>query len=102
MPPAFLPDGAALRMWALSAGRWTDGGYLLPVDPEAPGTHAPLADALLRCGLPTTAPTAKAEVAGLRVVGRRRLARLLELVGPAPGPGCADHWPAVSRMRAVS
>ncbi|MCG8919856.1 hypothetical protein L6E12_29210 [Actinokineospora sp. PR83] len=102
VPDCFLPDGAALRMWVLAAGRWTEGGYLLPLDPAAPHTHAPLAEALLRCGLPATAPTAKGEVPGLRVVGRRRLARLLELVGPPAGPGCADQWPAVSRMRAVS
>ncbi|OLR89730.1 hypothetical protein [Actinokineospora bangkokensis] len=102
VPPGFLPDGGVLRMWVLAAGRWTDGGYLLPVDPAAPATHGPLAEALERCGLPTTAPTAKGEVPGLRVVGRRRLGRLLELVGPPAGPGCADVWPAPSRMRVVS
>ncbi|GAA2988076.1 hypothetical protein LV75_003225 [Actinokineospora diospyrosa] len=102
VPAGFVPDGAALRMWVAAAGRWADGSYLLPLDPAAPGTHEPLAAALAQCGLPATTYQSGDEGPALRLVGRRRLGRLRELVGPPAGAGCADQWPAVSRMRAVS
>ncbi len=102
VPPGFAPDGAALRMWVLAAGRWTEGAYLLPLDPDAPDTHEPLVSALARAGLPAAMRSSAAGGPALRVTGRRCLARLLELVGPPAGPGCADQWPAVSRMRVVS
>ncbi|CRK61086.1 hypothetical protein [Alloactinosynnema sp. L-07] len=99
VPGGFTPDGATLRMWVLAAGRWVDSGYLLPLDPAAPQTHEPLLDALGRCGLPATM---LAGGSGVKIIGRRRLGRLSELVGPPVDAGCGDHWPAVSRMRVVS
>ncbi|WP_436493322.1 hypothetical protein [Actinokineospora sp. HUAS TT18] len=99
VPGGFTPDGATLRMWVLAAGRWVDSGYLLPLDPSAPQTHEPLLDALARCGLPATM---QADGLGVKIIGRRRLGRLSELVGPPVDAGCGDHWPAVSRMRVVS
>lgn len=101
VPEGFTPDGAALRMWVLAAGHRLDNGYLLALDPDAPHTHLPLVSALARCGLPV-AEHAGERGPGLRVTGRRRLARLVELVGPPAGPGCADQWPAAARMRVVS
>jgi len=99
VPGGFTPDGATLRMWVLAAGRWVDSGYLLPVDPAAPQTHGPLLDALARCGLPATM---QADGGGMKIIGRRRLGRLSELVGPPVDAGCVDHWPSGSRMRVVS
>ncbi|MGW5050592.1 hypothetical protein [Actinokineospora sp. NPDC004072] len=97
VPDGFTPDGNALRLWALAAGRWTDGGYLLGLDQLAPHTHDRLVEALARCGLP-----ASAHSGGLRIRGRRRLARLGELVGRSPGPGCDALWPTGAEMRVVS
>ncbi|PPK65777.1 hypothetical protein CLV40_11237 [Actinokineospora auranticolor] len=102
VPVGFAPDGAVLRMWVLAVGRWQDGTYLLPLDGAAPGTHEPLRAALARAGLPAAMYTTGDGDPALRLVGRRRLARLRELVGPPAGPGCADQWPDVSRMRVVS
>ncbi|MGQ0837191.1 hypothetical protein [Actinokineospora sp.] len=102
VPDCFVPDGAALRMWVLAAGRWVEGSYLLALDAEAPETHEPLLDALARTGIPAAKHVGKDDGPGLRVSGRRRLARLLELVGPPACAGCAEYWPAVSRMRVVS
>ncbi|WP_246009628.1 hypothetical protein [Actinokineospora cianjurensis] len=102
VPAGFVPDGAALRMWVAAAGRWADAAYLLPLDPDAPGTHEPLLFALAQCGLPATMYRTDEVGPALRLIGGRRLGRLRELVGPPAGTGCAEQWPAVSRMRAVS
>lgn len=99
VPGGFTPDGATLRMWVLAAGRWDNNGYVLPVDQAVPDSHEPLRESLARCGLPATM---QADGSGLKIVGRRRLARLRELVGPLVDPGCGGQWPDVSRMRVVS
>ncbi|MGX7825735.1 hypothetical protein ACTG9Q_11645 [Actinokineospora sp. 24-640] len=100
VPAGFTPYGAVLRMWVMAAGGWVEGGYRLAIDPAAPHTQGPLLAALARCGLPATAHDGDGP--GVRITGRRRLARLLELVGPPAGPSRPDHWPAAVRMRVVS
>ncbi|GGS17009.1 MULTISPECIES: hypothetical protein [Actinokineospora] len=97
VPDDFTPDGNTLRLWTLAAGRWTDGGYLLGTDGLAPHTRDALVAALGRCGLPASAYSG-----GLRIRGRRRLARLGELVGRSPGLGCDAQWPTGTEMRVVS
>ncbi|QFZ16320.1 hypothetical protein EKG83_01560 [Saccharothrix syringae] len=94
VPPDFTLDGGVLRLWALAAGRWVESGYFLGLDADAPGTHEPLRKALASSGLPSTLLAGRADGPALRVVGRRRLERLAELVGRAPR-GVADRtWPA--------
>ncbi|MCC8248111.1 hypothetical protein [Saccharothrix luteola] len=96
VPPDLTLDGAALRLWALTSGRWVESGsgYLLGLDPEAPDTHEALRKALATSGLPSTLLTGKAGGPALRVVGRRRLERLAELVGRAPRGVAERTWPA--------
>jgi hypothetical protein len=84
-------DGPALRMWALAAGRPDDrGGYLLALDPHAPETHLPLIAAATRAGLP---PARVGRGSALRISGTRRVARLVELVGPVPPGAATAEWP---------
>ncbi|MEU7475156.1 hypothetical protein AB0A63_04175 [Lentzea sp. NPDC042327] len=90
VPAGFELNGAVLRVWALAAGSWSESAYLLGLDPNAPQTHAPLQNALLQSGLPCTLVGAPA----LRVTGRRRLARLAELVGSPPHGVAMSTWPA--------
>lgn len=96
VPPGFTLDGAALRLWALASGRWVESGsgYLLGLDPDAPDTHEALRKALATSGLPSTLLTGKAGGPALRVVGRRRLERLAELVGRVPRGVAERTWPA--------
>lgn len=95
VPERFALDGVTLRMWALVAGRWSESGYLLGLDPLSPHTHQPLVDALVLAGMPVGLVDAAAGGPAARVTGRRRLARLVELVGDVP-PGLPAHdWPAV-------
>jgi hypothetical protein len=91
VPRGWQLDGAALRLWALSAGRPDErGGYLLELDPDAPATHDPLIAAATRAGIP---PARVEERAALRISGARRVQRLVELVGPAPARITGTDWP---------
>lgn len=98
VPAGWQLDGAALRLWALSAGRSDErGGYLLLLDPEAPQTHLPLVAATTRLGIP---PARVGDGTVLRISGTRRVQRLVELVGPVPR-GVADaDWPRCWGRRA--
>ena len=97
VPAGFQLDGAALRLWALAAGcADLRGGYLLLLDPDAVDTHGPLVAATTRAGLPPARVAAgECGVPGpaLRIHGARRVARLVELVGPAPFGLDASDWP---------
>lgn len=91
VPREWQLDGAALRMWALAAGRPDErGGFLLALDPHAPQTHLPLVAAATRLGIP---PARLSRGPALRVSGARRIARLVELVGPAPPRVPPTGWP---------
>ncbi|QGK68412.1 hypothetical protein GIY23_01530 [Allosaccharopolyspora coralli] len=96
VPPTFAPHGNALRIWALASGHLEPGGYVLGLDPHAPDTHAPLLDALGRAGLPAKSLGVRGGGPALRVTGRRRIARLAELVGPVPNGAIERTWPWVS------
>ena len=93
VPKGLAMDGATLRIWALAFGRWVDSGYLLGLDERAPDTHEPLVQAVTRIGLPAHLLGIRGGGPGLRVNGRRRIGRLVELVGDAPVPAAEPHWP---------
>ena len=89
VPAEWQLDGPTLRLWALSAGEPDGhGGYLLALDPHAPQTHQALIAAATRAGLP---PARRGAV--LRISGTRRVARLVELVGPPPPRMPDGAWP---------
>lgn len=96
VPADLTPNGGVLRVWALSAGRLEPGGYVLGLDPHAPDTHAALVSALGRAGLPAKVIGPRGGGPALRVTGRRRIARLAELVGPTPVGAIERTWPLVS------
>ena len=96
VPSEFELDGAVLRFWALVSGGWVDSAYALGLDPDAPETHEPLLAALIGSGLPATLVSGPSGGPVLRVIGRRRLARLAELVGEPPRGVAEGDWPAAS------
>ncbi|WP_132992392.1 hypothetical protein [Gordonia zhaorongruii] len=94
MPDGWTPSARALRLWVLAAGRHDGPHYLLGLDYSAPGTHAPLATALMRVGIAPTLIGVRGHAPALRVSGRKRLARLHETVGAAPvGTDARQAWP---------
>jgi hypothetical protein len=92
VPAGFVLDGPRLRMWAVAAGRKDGHGYTLALGPnDDPQVWSAAGAVLAAAGLPGTFLKPRADGPAYRVVGRRRLARLAELVGEPP-PGAAD-WP---------
>ncbi len=92
LPDGFDLDGPRLRLWVLAAGAQHGPAYTLGLDPDATHLHDALLTASRRAGLGATL----AEVAGapfLRIVGRRRLGRLAELVGRPPRDLADGVWP---------
>ena len=98
VPAGMLLDGAVLRMWMLAAGHWDGRGVDLLLDPHAPQTHPALIAAATRAGI---SPARSGRGAALRITGVRRIRRLLELVGPAPGGVASDEWPEAGVPRRV-
>lgn len=96
VPPDWLPGPRELRAWTLAAGAPEADRYLLGLDPHAPDTHSPLASALMRVGIAPTLIGTRGARPALRISGRRRLSRLVETVGEAPGGDEAlAAWPRV-------
>jgi hypothetical protein len=104
-PGDFTLDGRRLRLWVIAAGR-PDGtqAYFLrlgPSDatrlPEFAASGEPVWDkvggARAAAGLPAVLLGPRAGGPGYRIVGRRRLARLAELIGEPPSQAPPDEWP---------
>ncbi|WP_236717936.1 hypothetical protein [Actinoplanes sp. TFC3] len=81
-------NGSRLRLWVAAAGTPTRHGYTLGLDPDASLDKAVDA-ALTRVGLAGTVQPART----YEIAGRRRLARLAELVGERPDAAPARLWP---------
>jgi hypothetical protein len=92
-PPAGLHlNGQALRLWVAAAGTPSPDGFLLRLAPDEsrwPAIGAALAAAGLAAALVVSEP-------GYRVTGRKRLARLAELVGDPPASAPPDAWPHIT------
>ena len=96
VPPRWLPGPRELRAWTLAAGSPEGDHYLLGLDPHAPDTHSPLASALMRVGIAPTLIGTRGSRPALRIIGRRRLSRLVENVGEPPdGADALSQWPRV-------
>jgi hypothetical protein len=105
-PPAgFALDGRRLRLWVIAAGR-PEGSqaYFLRLGasdatrlPDFVEASEPVWDAvggaLAAAGLPAVLLGPRAGGPAYRIVGRRRLARLAELIGEPPPQAPPDQWP---------
>jgi hypothetical protein len=84
-------SGPRLRLWVAATGRPMDGGYALGLDPGyAPGTTEEAGAALRRAGLEAVLSDHGRDYL---IMGRRRLARLAELVGERPAAAPEAFWP---------
>ncbi|MFI5934886.1 hypothetical protein [Actinoplanes sp. NPDC051494] len=81
-------NGSRLRLWVAASGTPHPHGYALGLDPDASLDKAVDA-ALGRVGLPGVVQGGRTYV----IAGRRRLARLAELVGDRPEAAPARLWP---------
>ena len=84
-------SGPRLRLWVAAAGRPTPGGYALGLDPDYSASNKEAtAAALRRAGLEGILENTDSHYL---IMGRRRLARLAELVGERPAAAPAELWP---------
>jgi hypothetical protein len=101
-PPGFGLDGPRLRLWVLAAGHADPLGFTLRLAPPSGGgsragddpAWVPVGVALAAAGLASVLLGTRAGGPAYRIVGRRRVRRLAELVGDRP-PGVPDEgWPS--------
>jgi hypothetical protein len=93
-PPAgWALDGSRLRWWCLAGGWSAKGMYNLALGPNDEHSWVAVGAALSAAGVPGVLVGPRADGPAYRIVGRRRLARLLELVGDRPDGVPADAWP---------
>jgi hypothetical protein len=95
-PPAgWVLDGSRLRWWCLAAGRLVGGMYTLALGASDEHSWLSVGSALAVAGVPGALVGPRADGPAYRIVGRRRLVRLLELVGDRPAGVPDDGWPAL-------
>ncbi len=93
-PPGFFLNGRRLRLWVAAAGTAEPTGFLLRLGPTDESCWEQVGGALAAVGLPATLLGPRADGPGYRITGRKRLARLAELVGERPAAAPAAAWPA--------
>jgi hypothetical protein len=97
LPPAgFHLNGPRLRLWSAAAGSPEPLGFVLRLGPSDEGCWEPVGAALAAIGLPAVLIGARAGAPAYRITGRRRVARLAELVGDRPAAAPAGQWPGGS------
>lgn len=93
-PPGFAFDGRRLRLWVAAAGGPdATGGYALRLGRSDEPSWAPVGAALAALGLAGALLSPRAGGPAYRIEGRRRLARLAELVGDPPALAPPGVWP---------
>jgi hypothetical protein len=96
VPPAgFGLDGRRLRLWAAAAGHLDGLGYTLRLGPSDELSWPAVGAALAAVGLPAALLGARAGGPAYRISGRRRIARLAELVGDPPPAAPRELWPTL-------
>lgn len=98
-PGNFHLNGPRLRLWAAAAGAVEPLGYLLRLGPDDEGCWETVGGALAGIGLSGVLLGPRSGGPAYRITGRRRLARLAELVGERPPAAPAHQWPAVVYRR---
>jgi hypothetical protein len=96
VPPAgFTLDGGRLRLWtAASGGPDGEAGYTLRVGPGDERAWGLIGAALAAAGLPAILLGPRAGGPAYRIVGRRRLRWLSELVAEPPSAAPPGAWPS--------
>jgi len=92
-PDSLRLTAEALRWWCVAAGRGSAVGYLLRLGANDERVWEPSGAALAAAGVSGVVLSPRAGGPAYRVSGRRRLARLGELVGQRPDGAPAFDWP---------
>jgi hypothetical protein len=92
-PPGWVLDGARLRWWCLAEGVAAPGVYTLHLGASDQQSWLAVGSALAIAGVPGVLVGPRADGPAYRIVGRKRLGRLVELVGDAPAGVPSIAWP---------
>jgi hypothetical protein len=95
-PTGWALDGPRLRWWCIGSGRCIADMYIFALGPNDERAWLAIGSALAAAGVPGALVGPRADGPAYRVVGRRRLARLLELVGDRPTGVPEDGWPTLN------
>jgi hypothetical protein len=97
-PPGLHLNGPALRLWVAAAGSPSPDGFRLGLHPDRQPDWAPLGAALAAAGLAAAlVVSGSSDPPAYRITGRKRLARLAEMVGGRPTAAPPDTWPDIPR-----
>ncbi|WBB96546.1 MULTISPECIES: hypothetical protein [unclassified Solwaraspora] len=91
-PTGFHLAGQRLRLWAAAAGARDPLGYRLRLAESDSDNWPQVGAALAAIGLPAVLLDARSGGPAYRIVGRRRLTRLAELLGDRPPAAPEDGW----------
>ncbi|MDG4763398.1 hypothetical protein O7632_04635 [Solwaraspora sp. WMMD406] len=91
-PVGFHLAGQRLRLWAAAAGTRDPLGYRLRLGESDAGNWSQTGAALAAIGLPAVLLDSRSGGPAYRIVGRRRLTRLAELLGDRPAAAPPDGW----------
>jgi hypothetical protein len=92
-PPGWVLDGPRLRWWCLAEGVAAPGMYTLHLGASDQQSWLAVGSALAVAGVPGVLLGPRADGPAYRIVGRRRLGRLVELVGDQPVGVPSIAWP---------
>jgi hypothetical protein len=92
-PPGWVLDGARLRWWCLAEGVAAPEMYTLHLGASDQQSWLAVGSALAIAGVPGVLVGPRADGPAYRIVGRRRLGRLVELVGDPPAGVPSTAWP---------
>jgi hypothetical protein len=95
-PRGFLFDGRMLRLWVEAEGRREgSGAYVLPAGSTDEPGHEPIGAALAALGMGAQLVSPRgAGRPSYRIVGKRRLGRLIEMIGDPPRQAPPGIWPS--------
>ena len=94
-PPDWRLTGGRLRWWCLAAGAPDAGGFALRLAAGDEPSWPAIGAALSAAALPAVLVGVRGGGPAYRVVGRRRVHRLAELVGDPPPGVPPEYWPAI-------
>jgi hypothetical protein len=95
-PPRTISiDGQVLRLWTMAVGHRESTAYELPIADTDQAFRDAVGAALARIGVAAQLVRRRGGTGEtFRVVGRRRLDRLVEMVGDPPKQAPAEIWPS--------
>jgi hypothetical protein len=96
-PVGFVITPGGLRLWALTAGRTDESGYLFATSQPDDAIHSSAGSQLSRLGLAAVSLTARGGGPGWKITSVKRLRRLAELLGDMPAGAGAD-WPLADAL----